>query len=865
MTNHTKSDEWVVLKFGGTSVSSLKNWKTIRAIIQKRCDEGLRPLVVCSAFSGISDSLERLLDRATKGKHAAVLGEIETRHRQMAGELGIDFSKIKSYLDELAKVITGVSLTHEVSPRIRAKVLAYGELMSTRIGAAYLNANGVSAMWLDAREHLAAADVPGAAPGQRYLHARCDCSTDKDFKESLSKKAASVIITQGFIARDEEGDTVLLGRGGSDVSAAYFASKLGARRCEIWTDVPGMFTANPNQIPRARLLKTLAYEEAQELASAGAKVLHPRCVAPVRTNSIPLHIYSFTHPDFKGTVISNDAPKASAQVKAISAKHGVTLISMETVEMWHQVGFLAKVFDCFKAHNLSIDLVSTSETNVTVTLDRATNSLEPSAMKALKSDLAKFCQVRVIESCALVSLLGRNIRAILHKIGPALEVFEEQKIYLVSQAANDLNFTFVVDEDQADRLVSELHNELFGRRSDDDLLGPTWYELNVKLSAKKGKTQLPWWNRRRAELIDLAKKTSPLYVYDEETILNSISELTGLYSVDRVFYSVKANAHPEILSRFYDAGLGFECVSPGEIGHVTRTFPNIDAKRILFTPNFAPRQEYEHGFEKDVNVTLDNLYPLERWPDVFRKKEVFVRIDPGEGAGHHKFVKTAGAKSKFGVSELQLDELKKLLDKCGAKVIGLHAHAGSNIFDPEKWSSTASFLASIAERFPDVRILDLGGGLGVVERPGQAPLDLKAVDENLRKVKKAHSQYELWIEPGRYLVAAAGVLLTKVTQTKQKGDYRYIGVDTGMNTLIRPALYGSYHEIVNLSRLGQKSSGIANIVGPICETGDVLGHERAIADPQDGDVLLIATTGAYGRAMSSEYNLRKPASEHFLK
>ncbi|MFH1829941.1 MAG: bifunctional aspartate kinase/diaminopimelate decarboxylase [Pseudomonadota bacterium] len=864
MGNNIKDTSWVVLKFGGTSVSTLKNWQIIKSIIEARLKEGKRPLVVCSAFAGISNLLEKLLETASKGAHADVFCEIQGRHRQIASELDVDLKTVEPYFDELSKLVTGISLTREASPRLRAQVLSYGELLSTRICSAYLAANSVSVAWRDARDFLLSVDVSEASQSQKYLVARCECNLDEILKEQLNAITEQVVLTQGFIARDNDGDTVLLGRGGSDVSAAYFASKLGASRCEIWTDVPGMFTANPNQIPRARLLKTLTYEEAQELASAGAKVLHPRCIAPVRKQSIPLYIYSFTHPDLEGTVISADAQKSGAQVKAISARHGVTLISMETVEMWHQVGFLARVFDCFKKHNLSIDLVSTSETNVTVTLDRAQNSLEPSAMKVLKSDLEKFCQVRSIESCALISLLGRNIRAILHKIAPALEVFEEQKIYLVTQAANDLNFTFVVDEEQADKLVSELHSELFSRRSDDNVLGPTWLELNAKPEDEKDKTHLPWWKKRRAELIDLAKNTSPLYVYDEETILKRASALTALSSVDKVFYSVKANAHPEILAALYESGLGFECVSPGEIDHVMRTFPHIDAQRILFTPNFAPRKEYEHGFEKGVNVTLDNLYPLEKWPEVFRNKEIFVRIDPGEGEGHHKFVKTAGAKSKFGVSVLQLDELSNLLEKCGAKVIGLHAHAGSNIFTPDKWSSTATFLASVAKRFPDVRYLDVGGGLGVVEKPGQTPLDLDEVDENLKKVKQAHPQYKLWIEPGRYLVATAGVLLAKVTQTKQKGEYRYIGVDAGMNTFIRPMLYGSFHEIVNLSRLGEKSSGLANIVGPICETGDVLGHERAIADPTDGDVLLIATTGAYGRVMSSEYNLRPPAAEHFL-
>jgi diaminopimelate decarboxylase/aspartate kinase len=161
-------------------------------------------------------------------------------------------------------------------------------------------------------------------------------------------------------------------------------------------------------------------------------------------------------------------------------------------------------------------------------------------------------------------------------------------------------------------------------------------------------------------------------------------------------------------------------------------------------------------------------------------------------------------------------------------------------------------------------VLDLGGGLGVPERPGQASLDLAQFDALLGRFRQAHPDYQLWIEPGRFLVARAGALLTRVTQLKTKEHVQYVGVDAGMNTLIRPALYGSYHAIVNLSRIDEPPTTVANVVGPICESGDTLGHSRALPDPSEGDVLLVATTGAYGRAMSSTYNLREPAREVVL-
>ena len=205
--------------------------------------------------------------------------------------------------------------------------------------------------------------------------------------------AGQVVVTQGFIASDNEGNTVLLGRGGSDTSGAYFAAKLQAQRLEIWTDVPGMFSANPRSIPSARLLKALHYDEAQEIASNGAKVLHPRCILPVRQYGIPLYIHATQTPELEGTVISTAPGEGAAQVKAIALKKGITLISMESPGMWHEVGFLADAFKVFKDHGMSVDLVSTSETNVTVSLDPGANTLDPHNVQALLTDLGA-CVVR---------------------------------------------------------------------------------------------------------------------------------------------------------------------------------------------------------------------------------------------------------------------------------------------------------------------------------------------------------------------------------------------------------------------------------------------------------------------------------------
>jgi diaminopimelate decarboxylase/aspartate kinase len=224
-------------------------------------------------------------------------------------------------------------------------------------------------------------------------------------------------------------------------------------------------------------------------------------------------------------------------------------------------------------------------------------------------------------------------------------------------------------------------------------------------------------------------------------------------------------------------------------------------------------------------------------------------------------VRTAGEHSKFGVPVAEIDSLAESVRAAGARVVGLHSHSGSGILDVSNWEQTADLLSELARRFPDVKVVDVGGGLGVPERPGQAEFDLAHLDAALERVLKVHPHLSFWLEPGRYLVAQAGVLLARVTQLKAKGDITYVGVATGMNSLIRPALYGAYHEIVNLTRVDDPATMPANIVGPICETGDILGHDRLLPPTLSGDVLLVGNAGAYGHAMSSRYNLREPAEE----
>jgi diaminopimelate decarboxylase/aspartate kinase len=856
------SPRYLVLKFGGTSVSSKPRWDNIVALVRSRRAEGARVVVVVSALSGVTNALQALVDRAQRGESLdEPVAALVARHREFARELGLArASGLHEWLARLG------ALAAEACERARdyawqANVLALGELMSSSLGAHVLDEAGLEAEWLDAREWLFAEPLPNQNAWSSWLSASCPTAPNAAMQAALARRSP-VLITQGFIARNRDGETVVLGRGGSDTSAAYFGALLKAQRVEIWTDVAGMFSANPRQVNGARLLKRLDYAEAQEIATTGAKVLHPRCLSPLREAKVPLLIKDTNRPDLAGTEVGPIAPSAATSVKAISYRAGITLVSMETVGMWQQVGFLADVFAEFKRHGLSVDLISSAETNVTVSLDPSENLVSTPVLDALCRDLEKVCRVKVIAPCAAVTLVGRGIRALLFKLAPVLAEFGQQNVHLISQSSNDLNLTFVVDEAIAAPLVPRLHELLVRadamRLDDEAVFGPTWDALYATTASRV--RPVPWWASRRGDLLALARDATPRYVYALDEVRRAARRLLAVEAVDRWFYAMKANAHPAVLRSIAEAGFGIECVSAAELAAA----PGIEAERLLFTPNFAPRAEYAKAFEAGAQVTLDNLHPLREWPQAFREREVLLRLDLGYGRGHHDKVVTGGAGSKFGLPLTDVDEFKRLAREHRVRIGGLHAHLGSGVLDVEHFRDTYAELASVANQFADCTRLNIGGGLGVPSRPEDQPLDLEALGKALAEIKALYPQYALWMEPGRYLVAEAGVLIASVTQTKRKDGQLYVGIDTGMNSLIRPALYDAWHEIVNLSRLGEPADALCRIVGPICESSDVLGSNRRLPTPREGDVLLIAEAGAYGAVMASRYNLRAPAEETTL-
>ncbi|MGH8107069.1 MAG: bifunctional aspartate kinase/diaminopimelate decarboxylase, partial [Arenimonas sp.] len=336
--------------------------------------------------------------------------------------------------------------------------------------------------------------------------------------------------------------------------------------------------------------------------------------------------------------------------------------------------------------------------------------------------------------------------------------FGRERVHLLSQSSNDLNLTFVVDEAFAEDLMPTLHALLIASGAmpvDESLVfGPSWNQIESLNKVQP----TAWWQTKRDVLIGKAVDNTPLYVYDLATVRAQAKALKGVAAIDRHFYAIKANSHPEILRTLYAEGFGLECVSQSELQHVLASVPNIKPDDILFTPSFAPRAEYAFAFDCGVNVTIDSIGCLQQWPDLFANKNIILRIDPGFGQGHHAKVRTGGKEAKFGLAVNDVPAFEAEVKKLNTRVVGLHSHIGSGIVDAQHWATVYAQLAAIADRLGTVSSIDVGGGIAVPYKNDDAEFDLQAYADVLAELKAAYPQYQCWVEPGRFMVAQAGVL-----------------------------------------------------------------------------------------------------------
>lgn len=367
---------------------------------------------------------------------------------------------------------------------------------------------------------------------------------------------------------------------------------------------------------------------------------------------------------------------------------------------------------------------------------------------------------------------------------------------------------------------------------------------------------------------------TPVYVYNEEIIRKSMETVEGVitkypYTAN---YSVKANTNIEILKLALEEGLNCDAMSPGEITLLLKAgFP---PEKIFFVSNNVAAEEMQFAIDKGVIVSLDSLDQLDRFGQINPGGRCAVRINPGVGAGHSEKVITAGKKTKFAIAEEDIDKIFEIVDKYDLKIIGINQHIGSGFLDPKPYIDAVTNLLRIADRFDNLEFIDFGGGYGIPyhKLDDEKPFPMEDFKVKLEPVLdefvQRYGKTPLFkSEPGRYCVAEGSVILSRVQAIKVNAGIKYVGCDTGMNTLIRPAMYDSYHDIEVIrdgkviDRDGNNDMETVNVSGPICETGDLIAKGRLLPKAKTGDLLAILDTGAYGYAMASSYNSRPRPAE----
>ena len=377
----------------------------------------------------------------------------------------------------------------------------------------------------------------------------------------------------------------------------------------------------------------------------------------------------------------------------------------------------------------------------------------------------------------------------------------------------------------------------------------------------------------------LAEKfDTPLYVISEKRIRDNYQRLqealTRNYKKVKVFYAVKANGNLAVLRTLESEGANVDVVSPGEV--LMAQTSGFTSERILFTGTSVRKDELEFLTDRNVTINIDSQSQLNRLLKIATPKSLSVRINPEVGAGHHEHCITAGKQSKFGIWEQDVPAVYSTAKKAGVERFGIHMHIGSGILEPQPFLLALEKLLSIAKKVHeqlgiDFEFIDVGGGIGVPYKPEDKQLDLQVLSEKMFALFKAKlSEYELgepflYVEPGRYLVADAGTLLTSVNTVKLTPYRKFVGVDAGFNTLVRPAMYGSYHAVIVANKLDATEEEKYDVAGPICESGDLLATDRLLPQIEEGDLLAVLNAGAYGFSMSSQYNARPRAAEIMVK
>ncbi|MFN1835903.1 lysine-sensitive aspartokinase 3 [Balneola sp. MJW-20] len=437
----------IVSKFGGTSVGSFEAMQRCASIIHSDTN---RKLIIISATSGTTNDLVALGDPDLfANERENILFRIEQRHLEIIDKcqnketvkavFERDFASLREHMDYSGR-----------DKRWQDKLMSFGEIMSTHIFVEILKENGVDAVWLDAREVIRTdSQFSKAVPDRIAIRKLAEEQIDK----------SKVTLTQGFIGSDKLGNTTTLGRGGSDFSASLFAEAVDADTLEIWTDVAGVYTTDPRVVPDAHPISEITFSEAAELSVFGGKVLHPATLKPAIRSNIDVHVLSSAEPDKQGTWILTET-KEKPSIRAMSLRKEQTLLTLNSLEMLGQSGFLAHIFKVLADHGISVDLVTTSEVSVALTLDtafKASNKVELS--DDVIAELSKYAHVKVERNLALIALIGNDLSATAGISGPLFNAMEHHNIRLICHGASNHNLCFLTEESESEEILRMLHKK----------------------------------------------------------------------------------------------------------------------------------------------------------------------------------------------------------------------------------------------------------------------------------------------------------------------------------------------------------------------------------------------------------------------
>ncbi len=454
----------IIMKFGGTSVEDATAISNVCEIVKARLKR--HPIVVLSAASGVTNALIRCGELAADGKRteaqAVLRDRIIDRHYEIILNLiqGLKeqdslIRQFKQLDEELQSLLYGISITGDLSPRVLDFVMSYGERMSSAIVVIAMREHGVKSELFDSRKCMITSSAFGKA---EPLFADIAAACKTQIRPRIDKGVVPVM--QGFIGADRQGVTTTLGRGGSDYSAAIIGAVMQADDIEIWTDVDGILSADPTIVPGALRIKEMSFQEAAELAYFGAKVLHPSTLLPAIEKDIPVHILNSRKPQASGTLISREVSPSSVAVKSISYKRGITILNISSTRMLGSYGFMKKIFDILAEYHTSVDLVTTSEVSLSLSIESS-----PS-LDSLIRKLEEYGQISVQKNKAIICIVGERLKSERGIAGRVFSRLHDIPIDMISHGASEINLTMVIDDERVPEAIMELHDEFFSAISE---------------------------------------------------------------------------------------------------------------------------------------------------------------------------------------------------------------------------------------------------------------------------------------------------------------------------------------------------------------------------------------------------------------